>query len=509
MILYGTTLVLFAVSSAAQSLPDAVLSGRVTDSLTHQPITGALMWAVPDVRTTTDQGGMYTLRLPVEHDPALTILWVDKTGYAPSRPQEPMILKPGAVTKDDVELEPAASISGRLFDRDSDQPLAGFLVRLLPVLPGAAPPPASNAEGGFTFADLAPGDYTIEVLPPLAQEQEKEGYADTWYPGVDRPDMAAKITLAPGVTLAVEVRMQKRELRTIAGTVKVPDGFSENITVVPVNLNRQSVTFNREINSTKPFRLDGFAEGSYSLLLSAGETLFAHKTIDVGDHDIEDLVFTMQPPVTVKASIVMAEQDAKPPSLENVFFHLMPLDGWDPMIDGKDRPSRMRANGIPPGRHWPLLFFAQQPGYAVASVAYGNQDVTNQPIDVEAPDSTVIFTVTSRPGSVAGKMLDSDSKPLPGTLIIAISASLPEAIPPGVFQVIPQANPMSATTAASDGSYRLTNLAPGKYKIITLTGADKHRRFDSAFIREALTSGETVTVEASQTTNHDLNGLQR
>ncbi len=216
----------------------------------------------------------------------------------------------------------------------------------------------------------------------------------------------------------------------------------------------------------------------------------------------------MQPGVSVKASIAMADQDAKPPSLENAFFTLMPLDGWDQMVDGKDRPNRMRANGIPPGRHWPLLFFVQQPGYAVTSVTYGNQDVTNQPVDVEAPDSTVTFTVTSRPGSVAGKILDSDSKPLPGTLIFAISATLPDAIPPAVFDVIRQATPMSTTTAASDGSYRLANLAPGKYKIITLTGADKYRRTDSAFIRQALTSAETVTVEATRTTILDLKELQ-
>ena len=88
MIVYCTTLVLFAVSSTTQSLPDAVLSGRVTDSLTHQPITGARVWADPDARTTTDHDGMYALRVPVERDPATTILWVDKTGYAPSGPKE-------------------------------------------------------------------------------------------------------------------------------------------------------------------------------------------------------------------------------------------------------------------------------------------------------------------------------------------------------------------------------------------------------------------------------------
>ena len=322
-----TALVLFAVSSSAQSLPDAVLSGRVTDSLTHQPITGARLWADPDARTTTDQEGMYTLRVPVERDPAATILWVDKTGYAPSRPKEPVILKSGAVTKQDVDLDPGAAISGRLLDRDSDQPLGGFLIRLLPALPGTDPPPTSSADGGFKFADLAPGDYMIEVLPPPAKEQEKVGYADTWYPGVDRPDMAAKITLTPGASLAVEVRTQKRELRTIAGTVKVPDGFSGDITVVPVNLNHQSVTFNRTISSTKPFHLGGFAEGSYSLLLSAG-SLYGQKTIEVRDRDIEDLVLTMQPGASVKASIAMTEQDTKPPLLRNLFFGLMPLDGW-------------------------------------------------------------------------------------------------------------------------------------------------------------------------------------
>jgi hypothetical protein len=125
MIRYCTTLVLFAISGVAQSLPDAILSGRVTDSLTHQPVAGARMWADPDVRTTTDQDGMYSLRLPVR-DPAMTVLWADKAGYAPFRPG-PVTLKPGGVTRYDVEMNPAATISGRLFDRDSDEPLGGFL----------------------------------------------------------------------------------------------------------------------------------------------------------------------------------------------------------------------------------------------------------------------------------------------------------------------------------------------------------------------------------------------
>jgi hypothetical protein len=234
MILDCTALLLFAVSGFAQSLPDAVLSGRVTDSLTHQPIIGARMRADPDARTTTDQHGMYELRVPVDRDPAGAILWVDKTSYAPSRPKEPVTLKPGAVTKHDVELYPAAAISGRLFDRDSDRPLVGFFAGLVP---GPAPV-FSDADGRFIFADLAPGEYTLEVLPPPAKEKEKVDYADTWYPGVDRLDMATRITLAPGITRAIEVRLRKHELRTIGGTVKAPEGFSADITVVPLNLNR-------------------------------------------------------------------------------------------------------------------------------------------------------------------------------------------------------------------------------------------------------------------------------
>ena len=61
-------------------------------------------------------------------------------------------------------------------------------------------------------------------------------------------------------------------------------------------------------------------------------------------------------------------------------------------------------------------------------------------------------------------------------------------------------------TARSDasGGFRFENLAPGRYQAVVLTGNDRDRFVDGVFLRNALRSAASITIEADRTANLDL-----
>jgi hypothetical protein len=498
----------------AQAAGDVALSGHVKDSVTHQPVIGARI-QYQSLETASDQNGNWSLNVK----PFVTNreLFISKDGYAGIRHY--FVLKSGTAESHDFELSPAAHLSGRLVDRDSDRPVAGMYATLRRSNGGVFYADASGEDGSFhVVEDLPPGSYVMEVhrgsgakLVLEKQKAEPMGYGQTWFPGGPRADMAAPIVLLAGEHREIEMRLQKRELRHISGVVQVPEGREAEAISMSLSAEGRRVVLAGVAAGAGPFRIEGLDEGSYELsaLLRdfsvdmvarrvirrpAHDLAFAIVTVEINGRDVDDLNLTMRPGVSIRADITMAEKDDKVPDKARLLLNAMPSSlarhqAGSPI-------GSLRFEGLPPGEYWPGLYFPD--GYVVSSVSYAGRAVVGMPIDLEAPESTVHFVVTSRPAALTGIVRDSDQKPIGGAAI----AVLPQPLPETMEKFDPAA--LIVTDSDGNGQFRLKGLPPGTYRAIALTGNDRERAHDLQFLRDRMQWAESITLDFGQTSTADL-----
>lgn len=508
---------LFAVLVFGQPAKRATLSGKVTDSITHQPIEGAMVsFGGQQASAISDANGEWMLHF--DADGSESIMEVYKNGYATEGLR--LRVKPGAVETRDYELRRGATISGHLVDRDTGAPLVGFSVRAMPRLDdtgdhfyfGGTPAGPSGADGSFSIANLNPGDYPIEIEPPTegriyAGERKTDGagYAPTWFPDVPRLEMAVPVKVASGENRRIEVRLQKRELRRIDGSIQIPEGMER--AGISITLRGEAIHITGEIPRAGLFHIDGLQEGSYTLfavtMASPRQSHgFVTRTIELTDRDVDDLNLTMQTGIALRAVVTMAEDKAVAPA--DIRFDPLFMDApeWTMGVSdqGAERMDRFGVADLPPGSYMPVLENVPA-GYAVSSVSYNGQPVpVSAAIDVEAAESDVTYVLTTRTGGVTGTVRDADQKPVPGAAVWILPPALPDTI--GRFSFMARGQGGMAE-ADGNGAFQVGGLAPGRYKAVAIKGQGRNLP-NMLSLRDHLDSADAVVVEAGQAASLDV-----
>jgi hypothetical protein len=164
-----------AASSTAQT-PGAI-SGTVVDSVTRQPVRGAIVTLGPAVligtgtrQLTDDRGRFIFLGLPPASDYTLE---AHKSGYLDRsnlvRPRQVMLAPGQWLAEQRLEIIPEGSIAGVVRDERAE-PVVGARVRLLALLPiagrvhpTAGPVTTTDDRGLYRFGSLPEGRYLISV----------------------------------------------------------------------------------------------------------------------------------------------------------------------------------------------------------------------------------------------------------------------------------------------------------------------------------------------------------
>jgi hypothetical protein len=517
----------------AQSAPEATLSGHITDAATHQPIEGAQITVrgLPlgkPASAVSDASGAYSVRITSAPRADVEI---SKSGYSSlslaSSDRTLIRLKPGDPETRDFELSKPARITGRLIDRDSGKPLSGFYIHAIRWYAGLEnstgfryPAAPTSADGSFSLPSLPPASYVLVVDPPMAgkirvpvkgdpkdeDRKDETGYSPAWYPGVPRPEMAAPIALGYAENRRIEMRLQKHELLHIAGTVRLPEGAeggSISFTVATEEKGRPTGA-EGSIASAGPFRIDGLEQGTYRILawtrLKSGKTsVFASRLAALTSQSVEDLSLDLKPGVALQVIVKMDDEKAEPPKR----FNFVPLsaEGWGPLDEGGPGGApNLNRTGLPPGRY--NIALMQMPGYAVASTTLNGTPIPpGDSVDLESPESVLVFVLTTQLGSVTGAVRDADQQPVPDAEVtIAPEAFLSStedrlSLPPGAGET---------TTSDATGHFAFSGLAPGRYRAFA-TPADERRRLpDAAAIRERMRNAKAIEVSAQKTANIDL-----
>jgi hypothetical protein len=177
------------VDSTANLTP-GTLSGEVTDSVSGDPIFGAMV-SYAGGSTTTAANGTYLL---ADVMPGEVLVTISKTGYATISRTQAVV--GGASATLDVALSPPGTITGKVISSVDGAGIAGAIVTY------SGGTTTANASGDYTIADISSGNQTLVAAA--------DGYNSSSDRVVNVPangTATATITLTPRPTyLAGEVR---------------------------------------------------------------------------------------------------------------------------------------------------------------------------------------------------------------------------------------------------------------------------------------------------------------
>jgi len=495
---YMNTLVCAAVLATvceAQTPAPASLSGKITDSITHQPIAGVQVKLGSDsLRTGAD--GTYRFADLV---PATRVLFLSHPDYATLADGifPAVALHAGESVVRDFDLSPIASIRIRLLDRDTGEPIPGMLAGLLrPNRRSGTLPSTFEAStkmpGQFGFTGLPGGTYILWIHPKPREFDARQtsttpaptGYATEFYPSGSSIDTAAPLTVLPGEDRVIDWRIGKRELHEAAATIN-PGKEYDSAEVEFFVAQDKMLYLHGSLAKPGPLRLPGLFRGTWRLVVrSTGEPLenrvFGETEFTVGDHDVDDLKVSLERGGSVRAEIRMAEEKTNPPA--QLKFSISPVvTNWAFTPDTV--PMGVRA--VPSGEYRPLLAGLPK-GFAIAArLVNGRDSARNIPIHIAAgADTVVTYVVTGRPGFLAGSVKDRDGKPAAGAHVLVA----PDPQPKDYYDPT-----MPVVTTDAGGNFAFENIVPGLYRAALLTGNDERWRSDAVIVE--IEAGKTATAQ--------------
>ena len=132
------------------------VAGTITDATSGDPLEGVTVEVLSEgISTTTNASGYYKINL----DPGSYTVEVSAFGYEPE--SVPVSVNAGVTENGDLALTalPSGSLAGQVLDANTLTPLAGASI----VLGGTPLNTTSDGGGGYDFASVPAGDYTVSV----------------------------------------------------------------------------------------------------------------------------------------------------------------------------------------------------------------------------------------------------------------------------------------------------------------------------------------------------------
>jgi len=370
---------------------------------------------------------------------------------------------------------------------------------------------------------LQSGRLSSHIATPLPDVQARRvGFAPILFPGTTDPSEALLLDLKigeerPGVDFTVTLVPTAQ----VTGQVVGPDGGS--LSQVQLNLTgpveqfgyRQQVRSAVTPTTTIPvqnggFLIDALPPGRYTLFaraasavntLSAGEknsTLWAVQEFRLDDRDVTNLVVTLRQGIALHGRIAFEGQSPAGRGMVRVSlipvshspFNLAVSPGTE-LSDG----SFVLA-GVSPGRYR-LTVDGVPRGWSLQAARIGQLDILENLFQADANDvDGLVVTLTDRPTTLAGSLVDSQKRPVPEYRILAFPTdrALWTSYTPRIRAVRP----------SSDGSYTIIGLPEGDYYLIGITDEAPDDLTDPAFLTTLTELATRIRATNGSVTRLDL-----
>jgi Carboxypeptidase regulatory-like domain len=411
-----------------------------------------------------------------------------------------------------------------------------------PILLGGGFPPGRLDGSGQQLGDLLMQLQSQGVPPPASDGGPVYVYQTVFYQGVTSSARATALTLKSGdERTSVDFHLTPVPTFRVSGLVAGPDGPPGSIALHLVTADPDMVS----VMDTAPddvatavatpdgrFTFLGVPRGQYVLQAmrsprqtanvdSSGNitinpnatetTLWASVPVSVADSDVSNVSLALQPGLTVTGRLVFA--GASPPPTPDQLqqqrpgVRLQPLQTAGGRAGGPAFPNLAQLTsadgtftlrGYIPGPYslipprWPAL------KWIVRSVAVADADVSDLPIVIGASDvANVAVTYTDQPAHLTGTVRDVSGHPDPNTLVVLFP-------PDNKAWGWPNGLHTRSTTVSPTGTFSITTLTPGTYRIAAVSDDWQTGWQDPAFLARLSPLATTLEIRDGESRTLDL-----
>lgn len=508
---------LFAVSVASMGqvmppTPNAAnaatgsISGRVTDSVTGQPLDGA---TISLLQFRFQSGTRQRLEADSQADGSFRIdgvppgsyaLRAKRDGYVPSRlnGRVGMIeLSAGQSMVDaNVQLVPDATITGKLLD-DAGKPVAGATIEAIEQTSQRGHTVAvrkalleTDRNGAFAVKELPPGDYFLMAKPDAANNQPTADgvLLRTFYPRALDLDTATPIQVAAGQSSGdITFYLRRGVSHHVRGKLTDMPANSRMLRVVwspQSQVDSPALMERVDLGKNGTFDIDDVTPGAYTLrVFTRFRRLIARQDVQVGGADVEDVVITPQAPVVLTGKATLPENLPGPAPRIRVIVR--PLDNpafSRASVSDVQPDGSVQTSPLDPGSYLVQAIVTPASLY-VQSISLNQQDVTDKAVDITEAGGSIEIVFGSDPATIAGTTSDGAA----GTAVILVPNT-----------VAPDGSNVQFTNTSSDGSFQFRNLRPGDYKVFATAVRDYGTWQNPDFLSRLQQQGTSVSVGPNQ-----------
>ncbi|XXT21197.1 carboxypeptidase regulatory-like domain-containing protein [Sorangium sp. So ce429] len=423
----GVDLVLPAGGVEVRGHVEDIGGGAVSGALVA--ITSFASGPAAAVVTRADAQGAYAVWI----DEGPYVARAEADGYAAGGAQS---VAPGPPLK--LLLTPASALVGRVVEAGTGTPVEGAKVTLddgggWRDIAHGAPVARSDAEGRFRLDRLPPGRYKL-----MARALGKVGQA------------RESVLLGVGQTSS-EVVIEVHRAAVVAGRVEIaPDGAP--CTLGHVNLLSQAMAGaeSAAIEADGSVLFEGLLRGSYEVLVACAQHVSepTYAALEVGDSDVEDLVWTVRAGLTIRGRVVDRDQNPVRAAVRAYAPAMMGSRGAPGALASTEADGTFALKGLSPAKYMVMARPVSQ--------------AEPEPVEVElrddhAPEVTI---VVDRGGAIEGTVTDEDGK-----LVAGVDISIVGTQPGAAVGIMMRPPPIRMATSLDDGSFALPGLPPGDYRV--------------------------------------------
>jgi hypothetical protein len=491
--------------------PGGGVEGRVTSGLNGQPLKRAYV-VLRGLSSGTDAAPAETYVCQTGADGRFSVADVAPGRYEAEASHDGFQAKPpdraaspvyfpqftveagGHVTGIDLHLTPLGMLAGAITS-DAGDPVANTVVEAMQNRYSAGRKVLTRVQqvqtddrGEYRFSGLPPGRYYLRASnsnqdPPIAGGIDTRGpartriYMPAYYPAAQDASQAVALDVAPAAEMEhVDFRIRRVFVYSIRGTAPA----DADPMLARASFGYASAA--RSGENHEGFELYGIPPGIYAIRVSKTDpatrrsTLFAFRRVEIGDQDIEGLDLTRPTGREISGTVQL---DGAAGPLESLRVLLQPEEaGAGTQTDCPVNPDgSFTITGQPDA----YVIRVQAPaGAYLKSVRVGERERPNHRLNPGSDSGKLSLVVAGDAGRIEGSVTGADGK--------AIARATVTLIPD---QSLPFWTDLAKTgTTGATGSFILTGVVPGAYKLYAWTdvevGAPQDADFRKPFESQAL-----------------------
>jgi hypothetical protein len=518
------TLILWLALGAQQPANGSV-EGTVVRTGTTEPIEGVQVTLSGASRTQThvltDNEGRFSFPNVA---PGRYSVRVQRDGYLAPAAQAPAAMTINMASGQKItgltyDLVPAGTISGRILDPQGRLAALATVTALRLTYQEGRPTVApvktasTNDRGEYRLFGMGPGDYYIRAEKALST-----GPARAYFPGTDDPSLALKVRVSEGTESSkIDVSIQNGVSYKISGTVKsLIDGLNPEppglqFYLFPVESNAivdrplmvaNALTAAADVAAGK-FEIRNVQAGRYDMVVvlmdrrgTPARSFLGRARVNVPYQDVADIEVTVGEGADLPGKLTYSGTLPTAPRVQlrpkGLFQNLSIVadlwavpaeDGTFTIFNAPDLAYHVSVAPLPPDVYITDIRQGSFSLFDVGAIGIGGRTGRNFEIVLDAPGATI-----------NGKVPASAQELAAGVAV----ALIPDERRRENLSLYKR------TTVSASGTFSLTGVAPGRYKLIAWESMPSGAEFNAEFMDRYRDDGTDITVVPGDVSDVEL-----